>query len=56
MAKTHRGTGIRELVNSSRGECPKCKRTGVKLLYEVENGENKINVCKACSSSIKNKK
>ena len=55
MAKTHRGTGLKELVKNGRGECPECKRTGVKLLYEIQEGESKKNVCKECSKALKKK-
>lgn len=56
MAKTHRGRGTRELVSSGRGKCPQCGRTGVKLLYEVGEEENKQMVCKTCNATMKNKK
>ena len=52
MSKAHRGSGIRELVNSGRGTCPVCKRSGIKVLYEHEAGEKKISVCKQCRSAI----
>ena len=57
MAKTHRGTGIRHLYvdpngtvhqgeyNNGRGTCPVCERTGVKVLYEREVGEETVKVC-----------
>ena len=53
MAKTHRGTGLKELTKKGRGDCPECKRTGIKLLYEVGDGENKRSVCKECSKKLK---
>ena len=56
MSKNHRGKGIRELSSRGRGECPVCKRSGVKVLYEQEAGEKKIKVCKTCRASIKNGK
>jgi len=64
MAKTHRGTGIRHLYvdpngtvhqgeyNNGRGTCPVCERTGVKVLYEREVGENTVKVCKRCNTAI----
>lgn len=54
MAKAHRGTGIRELVSHGRGECPICKKTGIKVLYEVEKDGQKIKVCKFCNAHMKN--
>ncbi len=52
MSKAHRGTGIREQVNNGRGECPVCKRDGIKVLYEVSvDGETK-KVCKQCKAKL----
>jgi len=48
MAKNHRGKGIADLPNKNRGKCPLCERTGIKLLYEVKDGENTIKTCKYC--------
>jgi hypothetical protein len=56
MAKAHRGKGIRELVSHGRGECPICKKEGVKVLYELESGEAKVKVCKTCKASVKHGK
>ena len=56
MSKPHRGKNIRELVSRGRGECPVCKRQGVKLLYEQDAGEKKIKVCKICKAAIKHGK
>ena len=64
MAKTHRGAGIRHLYvdpngtvhqgeyNNGRGTCPVCERTGVKVLYEREVGEDTVKVCKRCNTAI----
>ena len=64
MAKTHRGKGIKHLYvdpkgnthpgvyNNGRGTCPVCGRTGVKLLYSREVGEDTVNVCKRCNTAI----
>lgn len=52
MSKAHRGSGIRELQNSGRGQCPVCKRTGIKVLYELEINEKKFSVCKQCKAAI----
>ena len=48
MGKTHRGKGIEE-VNKGIGNCPICKRTRIKVIYEVNNKEGKsVKVCKQC--------
>ncbi|MDR2143704.1 MAG: hypothetical protein LBP29_04980 [Treponema sp.] len=52
MSKAHRGKGIRELAAHGRGECPVCKRTNVKTLYELEANGTKIKVCKTCKAAI----
>jgi len=54
MAKPHRGKTIRELPSRGRGECPVCKREGVKVLYEKEAEGKKIKICKTCKAAIKN--
>lgn len=54
MAKAHRGKGIRELPSRGRGECPVCKKTNIKVLYEQTSGEAKVKVCKICKAAIKN--
>jgi ribosomal protein L37AE/L43A len=54
MSKAHRGKGIRELPAHGRGECPVCKRTNVKILYE--QGDSKVKVCKTCKAAIKHGK
>jgi hypothetical protein len=53
MSKAHRGKGIRELFARGRGECPVCKRTNVKILYEQESGETKMKICKTCKAALK---
>lgn len=52
MAKAHRGFGIRELPNRGRGECPICKRTGIKVVYEREINGKKVMVCKPCRVAL----
>ena len=52
MSKAHRGFGVRELVNNGRGECPLCKRTGIKVVYEQELNEKKVMICKQCKSAL----
>ncbi|MCL2067120.1 MAG: hypothetical protein FWG99_06610 [Treponema sp.] len=54
MAKNHRGKGIRDQYNHGRGECPVCKRSSVKILYEQDAGGKKVKVCKTCKAAIKN--
>ena len=56
MAKAHRGAGIRDRQNNGRGQCPVCKRTAIKLLYENDVEGNKTLVCKQCNASIRNSK
>jgi CRISPR/Cas system-associated protein Cas10 (large subunit of type III CRISPR-Cas system) len=56
MSKAHRGKGIRESFSRGRGECPVCKRKGVKVLYEQEAGEIKVKICKVCRAAIKHGK
>jgi len=56
MSKAHRGKGIQELANGGRGQCPVCKKTGVKLLYEQEIEGQKTKICKICKATLANKK
>jgi hypothetical protein len=56
MSKPHRGKSLRELVSRGRGDCPVCKRSNVKVLYEVEAGEQKVKICKVCKAAIKHGK
>jgi len=56
MSKPHRGKSIREQASRGRGECPVCKRSGVKILYEQDAGGKKIKVCKICKAAIKHGK
>ena len=56
MSKAHRGKGIRDQLARGRGECPECKRSGVKLLYELEIDGNKIKACKCCKAAVANGK
>ena len=56
MSKSHRGSGIRELVKNGRGTCPVCRRSGIKLMYEHEVSEKKIMVCKQCHATIRHGK
>ena len=56
MSKNHRGKGILTLFSKGRGECPVCKKTNVKILYEQESGETKVKVCKICKAAIKHGK
>jgi RNA polymerase subunit RPABC4/transcription elongation factor Spt4 len=52
MSKAHRGKGIRELASHGRAECPVCKRSNVKVLYELEAGGTKVKVCKTCKAAV----
>ena len=53
MSKAHRGSGIRSEVNHGRGQCPVCKRTEVKVMYEVTIEGQKAKVCKPCNAHLK---
>lgn len=53
MSKNHRGSGIRNLPLHGRGECPGCKRTGVKILYEQTVDGQTVKVCKICNAKLK---
>ena len=53
MSKNHRGSGIRNLPLIGRGECPVCKRTGVKILYEQTVDGQTVKVCKICNAKLK---
>ena len=52
MSKAHRGSGIRELQNNGRGDCPLCKRTAIKVVYEQDFDGKKVNICKQCNSAV----
>lgn len=52
MSKAHRGKGTVEYANRGRGDCPVCKRTSIKTMYEIEVGEKKLNVCKQCKAGV----
>ena len=56
MSKAHRGKGILDLFARSRGTCPVCNATGIKLLYEQDAGDKKVKVCKPCKAAIKHGK
>jgi hypothetical protein len=49
MSKNHRGKGIVDKYKHGRGTCPICKRTGVKIIYEREIENKKVNICKVCN-------
>jgi hypothetical protein len=48
MSKNFRGKPLRSLPGRTRGTCPACKRTGIKLLHEIKAGTKTITVCKSC--------
>ncbi|MCL2520625.1 MAG: hypothetical protein FWE37_06460 [Spirochaetaceae bacterium] len=53
MSKAHRGKNLKaEKPKLRRVECPLCKRTGVKAIYEVSADDKKANVCKPCSKAV----
>lgn len=57
MSKAHRGAGIRaEYAKSGRGDCPICKRTAIKVVYEQEINEKSYKICKQCKAGLANGK
>ncbi len=52
MGKSHRGSGIRELESNGRANCPLCKRTKIKVMYEIEIDEKKLTICKQCKAAV----
>lgn len=56
MSKAHRGRPLKEESGASRGTCPLCKRSGIKLLFEYEVDEKKLVICKQCNKAVKNGK
>lgn len=50
MPKPKRGK-IAKTIKGWRGTCPVCHRTGVKVLWEKNDGENKLKVCKQCGAA-----
>ena len=56
MGKTHRGKGLKDQARHGRAECPVCKRTAVKVVFEVTVKEKTFKVCKTCKASIANGK
>lgn len=49
MSKKFRGKGIANLTGKGKGICLFCRRTSVKLLWNVVDKEGKtIKVCKQC--------
>ena len=56
MPKPNRGKILWEAKSRGRGECPVCKRTGVKVVYEQQAGEKKVKICKTCRAAIKHGK
>jgi len=56
MSKSHRGKGIHDLAAHGRGVCARCKKDGIKVLYEQEIDGQKTKICKYCKAAIKNGK
>ena len=48
MSKSHRGKILRSKPDRGRGTCPICKRTSVKLVFDVKSDDGNITVCKRC--------
>jgi len=55
MSKNNRGKGLKNVPNHGRGECPVCKKTGIKVIFESKIDENTVKVCKTCQKTISNK-
>jgi len=52
MAKSNRGRSIWKIESRSRGVCPVCHATRVKLLYtKTKSDRTQIKVCKKCSNA-----
>jgi len=47
MPKPKRGKNAK-VIKNWRGTCPLCKRTGVKVLWEKTDDDQKLKVCKRC--------
>jgi hypothetical protein len=56
MGKTHRGKGLKDQIRNGRTACPICKRTAVKVVYEIQVKDKTIKVCKTCKAAIGNGK
>jgi len=57
MSKAHRGKPLKEESRrSARGDCPLCKRSAIKLLYQHEIDNKKFTICKQCHSAVKSGK
>ena len=56
MAKPNRGKNLWETPSRGRGECPVCKRSRVKVLFEQQAGDKKVKICKTCRAAIKHGK
>jgi len=56
VGKTHRGKGLKDQARHGRTVCPVCKRTAVKVVYEVTVKDKTVKVCKTCKASIANGK
>ena len=52
MSKAHRGAGLRPTANRGRGSCPVCKKTGIKVVYEVAAGDKNVMICKQCKAAL----
>jgi len=49
MSKNKRGKALWRMPSRSRGTCPVCGSTRIKLLYPVKGtAGNIVNVCKKC--------
>jgi len=53
MSKSHRGKGLLDKPAHGRGTCARCKKDGIKVLYEQEIDGVKAQICKYCNAAIK---
>lgn len=57
MSKAHRGRPLKEeKPGGGRGTCPLCKKTGIKVIHDVEVDEKKLVICKSCHAAVKHGK
>jgi hypothetical protein len=52
MGKTHRGKGLMEQARGGRAQCPVCKRTAVKVVFEAQVKDKTVKMCKTCKAAI----
>ena len=53
MPKPKRGKNAKA-TQGWRGTCPLCNRTGVRVLWEKNEGDKKLKICKRCDATARN--